>query len=87
VRIKNRKVQLYRIMVPTFGRTLRIIFVTQKQLANLNSIAVGQEVFLSHRYCQIGGDFWVVRTTEGLQYIPSPHAASEADIRLLEGSL
>jgi hypothetical protein len=72
VRIKKRKVQLYRIIVPMFGSTLKIIFVTAKQLAKLNLIGIGKEVFLSRRYCQIGGAFWVVRTTDGLQYIPNP---------------
>ena len=53
--IKNRKVKLRRICVPLGARTFRPIHVTEKQLVHLNRIPVGQEVFLSNRYCQIGG--------------------------------
>src|SRR5215475_14997297 len=59
---KNRKVELCQIAVPMIGNTLRIIHVTPKQLAKLNAIPVGKEVFLSQYYCQIGGDIWVIRT-------------------------
>jgi hypothetical protein len=75
VKIKNREVELRQISVPMIGNTMRIIHVTPKQLAKLNAIPVGKEVFLSQYYCQIGGDFWVIRTNDGLQYVPGYEAS------------
>jgi len=87
LKIKNRKVELRQIAVPMIGKTLRIIHVTPKQLEKLNAIPVGKEVFLSQYYCQIGGDFWVIRTNDGLQYVPNPYRVSDADVHLLESML
>ena len=81
--IKNRKTELYKVTVPMFGWTVRNIYVTRKQLAKLNSIQVGKEAFLSRRYCQLGGDFWVIRTRDGLQYMPNPYSTSDVDVALL----
>jgi hypothetical protein len=44
----------------------------------------GKEVFLSNRYCQIAGDFWVIRTNDGLQYMPNPYGGIKKDILILE---
>ena len=85
--IKNRKVKLRRICVPLGARTFRPIHVTEKQLVHLNRIPVGQEVFLSNRYCQIGGDFWVIRTKDGLQYMPNFYPGSKEGIGILEAML
>ena len=87
VKIRNRKVELRQIAVPMIGNTLRIIHVTPKQLEKLNALPVGKEVFLSLYYCQIGGDFWVIRTNDGLQYVPNPYRALEVDACLLESML
>ena len=81
--IKNRRQELHTVSVPMFGKTSTSIYVTRKQLAKLNSIPVGTEVFLSRRYCQLGGDFWAIRTRDGLQYMPSPYSASGSDVALL----
>lgn len=87
MKIKNRKVTLHQITVPMGGRRLTVIHVTPKQLEKLNSIPVGKELFLSARYCPLGGDFWVIRTTHGLQYLPNPYRAFNGDIPLLEEML
>ena len=87
VKIKNRKVELCQIAVPMIAKTSRIIHVTPKQLEKLNAIPVGKEVFLSHYYCQIGGDFQVIRTKDGLQYVPNPYRPLESDASLLEAML
>jgi hypothetical protein len=87
VKIKNRKVELCQIAVPMIAKTLRIIHVTPKQLEKLNAIPVGKEVFLSQYYCQIGGGFQVIRTNDGLQYVPNPYRALEVDACLLESML
>ena len=87
MKIKNRKVELCQIAVPMIGKTLRIIHVTAKQLEKLNALPVGKEVFLSLHYCQIGGDFQVIRTNDGLQYVPNPYRPLESDASLLEGML
>jgi hypothetical protein len=85
--IKNRKISLHRIRVPLGHRSLRIIHVTDKQLARLNRIPVGKEFFLGSRECQIGGGYWVIRTKGSLQYIPNPYDGTEDDIRILEAML
>ena len=87
MKIKNRKVELCQISVSMFSSTLKIIHVTRKQLAKLNSIPVGTEVFLSRHYCQVGGGFRVGRTSDGLQYMPNPYTASDSDVALLRESL
>jgi len=55
-----------RINVPMVGGTVTVVYATLKQLEKLNSILLGKEIFLSSRYCQIGGGFWVVRTSTDL---------------------
>jgi hypothetical protein len=87
LKIKNRKCELHQIAVPMIGKTLRIIHVTPKQLEKLNAIPVGKEVFLSQYYCHIGGDFWVIRTNDGLQYVPNPFTVSDRDVYLLDSIL
>jgi hypothetical protein len=71
VKIKNRKVELCQIAVPMIAKTLRIIHVTPKQLEKLNAIPVGKEVFLSQYYCQIGGDFQVIRPMMAFNTYPT----------------
>lgn len=83
MKIKNRKITLHQITVPMGGRQLTVIHVTQKQLEKLNSIPSGKEIYLSARYCQLGGDFWVIRTRDGLQYMPNPYSAVQDDAYLL----
>jgi hypothetical protein len=87
LKIRNRQCELRQIAVPMIGKTLRIIHVTAKQLEKLNAIPVGEEVFLSRYYCHIGGNFWVIRTNDGLQYMPNPCRASKTDACLLESML
>jgi len=87
VKIKNREVELRQIAVPMIGNTLRIIHVTPRQLEKLNAIPVGKEVFLSQYYCQIGGDIWVIRTNDGLQYVPNRYSLSDADVGFLDSML
>jgi len=79
MKVKNRKVTLHQVNV-AMGR---VIHVTPKQLEKLNSIPVGKELFLSNYYCQIGGDFWAIRTRDGLQYLPNPYCGSQNDAYLL----
>jgi len=74
MKIRFRKVELYMIYVPTINRTSRLIYVTKKQLEKLNALPVGQEIFLSRFYCLLGGDFHVLRTNDGRQYMPNPHS-------------
>jgi hypothetical protein len=87
MKIKNRTLELCQIRVPMFGSTLTVIHVTRKQLAELNSLPVGKEVFLSSRYCQLGGGFSVVRMNNGLQYVPNPVTPSNRDVALLQAAL
>ncbi len=87
MKIKNRKAALRRIYVPLGDGSFRPIHVTEKQLARLTRIPVGKEVFLSKRYCQIGGDFWVIRTNDGLQYMPSAYRGTMQGIGILESML
>ncbi len=83
MKIKNRRVHWHAITVPVGGRTSKVVYVTDKQLAKLNALPVGKEVFLSNAYCMIGSG-WVIRTTDGLQYMPFPRATRDSDIWLLE---
>jgi hypothetical protein len=87
MRIKNRKVALRRIYVPFGNGSIRCIHVTDKQLARLNRIPVGREICLSNFYCQIGGDFSVIRSNDGLQYLPNRYCRSQEDIWILESML
>jgi hypothetical protein len=87
LKIRNRQCELRRIAVPMIGKTLRVIHVTAKQLERLNAVPVGKEVFLSQHYCHIGRNFWVIRTNDGLQYMPNPYRASDTDACLLESML
>src|SRR5437879_6561936 len=73
MKIKNRKAELYMINVSIINGAIRPIYVTRKQLAKLNALPVGKEIFLSRCYCLLNGDFHVVRTNNGLQYMPKPH--------------
>jgi len=72
MKIKNRRTVLHRIYVIISEDTFRPILVTPIQLAHLNETPKGKKLFLSHRYCHTGGDFWVIRTKDGLQSIPDP---------------
>jgi hypothetical protein len=72
MKIKSRKAELYMISVSTI-KGLRPIYVTKKQLAKLNALPVGKEIFLSRCYCLLRGDFHVLRTKSGLQYMPNPY--------------
>ena len=87
IKIKNRKLVLHKIMVMICGDTLGSILVTPAQLANLNRVTVGTEFFLSRRYCYRSDAFWVIRTRDGLQYMPNPHKGSVNDAHLLESLL
>jgi hypothetical protein len=85
--IKNRRVSWHAITVPMGGRTSKVIYVTDKQLARLNAVPVGKEVFLSNAYCMIGSG-WVIRTVDGLQHMPFPSGASrDEDVCLLENMM
>jgi hypothetical protein len=72
MKIQRRKLELFMINVPMINRTSRNIYVTKKQIEKLNALPVGKEIFLSRFYCYFGGDFHVVRTSNGLQYVPNP---------------
>jgi len=87
VRIKSRKVSFRRIYIPWGDRSYKAIYVTDKQLAHLNRIPVGKEIFLSNFYCLLGGGYWVIRTNNGLRYMPNPYCCSEEDIWILESML
>jgi hypothetical protein len=87
LKIKSRRLVLHKIVVTMCGGTLRSILVTPVQLANLNRVTVGTEFFLSRRYCYSADAFWVIRTKDGLQYMPNPHHGSANDAHLLESLL
>ncbi|HZT34385.1 MAG TPA: hypothetical protein VFA15_00585 [Nitrososphaera sp.] len=72
MKIKSRKAELYMISVSIING-IRPIYVTKKQLAKLNALPVGKEIFLSRYYCRLSGDFHVLGTKSGLQYMPNPH--------------
>jgi hypothetical protein len=74
MKIQCRKVELYIISVPMLNRVSRPIYVTKKQLAKLNALQVGKEIFLSRFYCLLRGEFRVLRTKDGLQYMPNPYS-------------
>jgi hypothetical protein len=84
MKIKSRNVALRRIYVPLGDGSFMTIHVTNKQLARLNRTPVGKEIFLSNRFCQIGGGFWAIRTNDGLHYMPNPHRGTQEDVRILE---
>ena len=87
MKVKNRKMALLEINVIIGGRTSRPILVTTAQLAKLDRLPVGKEVFLSRYYCYSGGEFLVIRTSDGLQYMPNPHRGDPTDGDLLESLL
>jgi hypothetical protein len=72
LKIRNRKIVLHRVLVPMGGRTYRYVYLTPRQHEKLNALPVGKEVWLSDFYCYIGGDMRVIRTIDGLQFMPSP---------------
>lgn len=65
--------------MPVINRTYRKIYATKKQLGKLNRLPAGNEVFLIRFYCLIGGGFHVLRTNEGMQYMPNPYRNVEKD--------
>ena len=70
-KIKTRKITRYVIKLwHSDGKTLQHLYVTKAQLAHLNAIEIGKEVFLSHFYASQGGDCWALRTEDGLMYVP-----------------
>src|SRR5438874_61301 len=71
--IKNRKIVLHKIMVSMGGRTYRRLLVTPRQLAKLNALPIGKEIFLSMFYCYSGDNMHVIRSRDGLQFMPSPY--------------
>jgi hypothetical protein len=75
--IKNRKIVLHKIKVPVGGRTYRRLLVTPRQLAKLNALPIGKEISLSMFYCYSGENMHVIRTTDGLQFMPSPYHTRE----------
>ena len=75
--IKHRKIVLHKIKVPIGGRTYRILLVTTRQLAKLNALPIGKEISLSRFYCYSGHQMNVIRTTDGLQFMPSPYHVRE----------
>lgn len=83
MKIKNRKMTLYRVGVLMGRRTSTSIWVTHAQLAKLNCVAIGKEIFLSNYYCYFGGNIWVIRSRDGLQYIPYRHRPDQGDNNLL----
>jgi hypothetical protein len=76
-KIKNRKILLHKVDVPTGGRTFKAVYLTPRQLQKLNAIPMGKELFLSRFYCHFGCDIWVIRTRDGLQFMPSPFHTRE----------
>ena len=87
MKVKNRKMALHQVNVIIGGRMFRPILVTTAQLAKLDRLPVGKEVFLSRYYCYSGGEFWIIRTSDRLQYLPNPHRGNPADGDLLESLL
>jgi hypothetical protein len=79
VKIKNRKLSLHIVDVVIGSGYFRPILVTPSQLAKLNHLPGGKEIFLTNYYCYRGGEFSVIRTPNGLQYIPSPYRADAND--------
>jgi hypothetical protein len=84
VNIKNKKMTLHRVDVILTGRTLLPILVTPAQLRKLNRLPVGKEISLSKYYCYRGRESRVIRTRDGLQWIPSPYGRNPDDVRILE---
>ena len=86
MKIKNRKMELHQINVVIWGAMSRTILVTSAQLVKLNKVPVGKEFFLSRYYCYSHGDFWAIRTRDGLQYMPNPYNGDPLDITILGNS-
>ena len=76
-KIKNRTIVLHKIMVPMGGRTYRRLLVTPCQLAKLNALPMGKEISLSMFYCYSGDNMHVIRSRDGLQFMPSPYHTGE----------
>jgi len=57
----------------------RIIYVTKRQLEKLNALPVGKEIFLSQFYCYLGGEINVLRTNNGLRYVPNAYCHRDSD--------
>ena len=89
-KLKNRKIVRYVAKVECGGvgyppGTFREIHLTKKQLEKLNRIPVGKEVFLSHFYG--GAGYWVLRTPDGLQYMPFMFMSDSDGTKWLEDLL
>jgi hypothetical protein len=87
MKIKNRRVILRQVNVTIWGTMFRQILVTPAQLAKLNRVPVGEELFLSSYYCYAGGGFCAIRNDSGLQYISDPYRGEPRDADLLNGLL
>ena len=84
MKIKNRKIALHLVNLIRTGRTSVPILVTPAQLRRLNRLPIGKEIFLSNYYRYRGPENWVIRTHDGLQWMPSPHRRDEGDDWALE---
>jgi hypothetical protein len=72
-KLKNRKIVRYVVEVDCAGvgyppGTHRAIHLTKRQLEKLSRIPTGKDVFLSNFYG--GAGYRVLRTPDGLQYLP-----------------
>jgi hypothetical protein len=76
-KIKNHKIVLHRIRVAMGGRTHRTLLVTPCQLKKLNALPPGKEIFLTNFYCYSGGYMHVIRTSDGVQFMPNPYHTRE----------
>lgn len=84
MKIKSRTITLHRVNLIMTGRTSIPILVTPAQLRKLNRLPVGKEIFLSNYYCYRGGESWVIRTHDGLQWVPSPCQRNPDDVFVLK---
>ena len=50
------------------------------------TVVVPYRLFFRSRIT-LGGDFWVIRTNDGLQYVPNPYSVSDDDVSLLDSIL
>jgi len=86
-KLKNYKIVRYVVRVELGGvghppGTFKEIHLTKKQLEKLNRIPVGKEVFLSNFYG--GAGYWVLRTPDGLQYMPFMFGSGSEGTKWLE---
>jgi len=89
-KLKNRRIVRYVVKVDCGGvgyppGTHRLIHVTNRQLEKLNRIPAGQTVFLSNFYG--GAGYRVLRTPDGLQYMPSMFLPGSDGVKWLEDLL